>query len=92
MTTRLDDLSPALQNAYWKGQSHIVPEQYVAEHSPCNKLAYRSRKKANSARQIINHNSRVLGKKPKMKRAYHCPRCNFWHLTSRQEKPKKRAV
>lgn len=50
-------------------------------HVYCGKILYPSEKAAHAARKLINRDL-VKKNKPPMKRAYFCPQCEAWHLTT----------
>lgn len=60
-----------------------VPTHPVMQ-AECSKLAWRSRAEAKRALTQARARRRETGQHERMEQAvYRCPRCDWWHLTSR---------
>ena len=54
----------------------------------CDKLTYKTKAEANQSIKLLNNTKTALRKR-KLTRAYHCPDCNKWHMTSKESKRKR---
>lgn len=61
-------------------QPHRASGRHHTQRTCRGKTRYRDRDEALGAMRAVNQSARLM---KELKRAYECPTCNGWHLTSR---------